>query len=292
LKIGILTRNENAWCSSRLKESLLKRNVESVCFSFSSLTARVNLNPAVSFRNIDLLKDLEAVIVRPIGRGSLDEIIFRMDMLHKLARTGLPVVNHPSAIEKAIDKYYTLTLLAEKGVPVPKTVVTENVAEALKAFRNLGGNVVAKPIFGSRGLGVARISNADVAERVFRTLRFYRHVIYIQEYVRHGTRDLRLLVVGDRVVAGMLRVSSSWKTNVSRGATPVAVKVESEMEKLAVISAKTIGCEIAGVDMMESDRGLLVNEINSQPGWRGLQSTTTVNIADEIVDYLLKKIKR
>jgi RimK family alpha-L-glutamate ligase len=260
--------------------------------SFSDIAARISMDPQVSLKELDLIGDLGALLVRPIGRGSLDEVIFQMDMLHKLWRMGLPVINQPSAIEKAVDKYYTLTLLSEKGIRVPRTVITESVSEALRAFRAFGGEAVVKPVFGSRGIGAARISNVDVAERVFRTLRFYRHVIYVQEFVPHGKRDMRMFVIGGRVVAAMYRVSESWKTNVSRGATPVKANLIAETEKLALGAASAIGCEIAGVDIMEGDVGLLVNEVNSQPGWKGLQSTTKINLADQIAEHVLSKARR
>lgn len=292
LKIGILTRNQDAWCSSRLLRAFRGKRADPVAMSFSDLAARINMEPQVSLEELDLIRDLGALLVRPIGRGSLDEVIFQMDVLHKLWRTGLPVINQPSAIEKAVDKYYTLALLSEKGIPVPRTVITESVSEALRAFRAFGGEAVVKPVFGSRGIGAARISDGDVAERVFRTLRFYRHVIYVQEFVPHGKRDMRTFIIGGRVVAAMYRVSESWKTNVSQGATPVRASLVAETERLALEAASAIGCEIAGVDIMEGGAGLLVNEVNSQPGWRGLQSTTKVSIADQIAEYVLSKARR
>jgi len=260
--------------------------------SFTDIAARINMEPQISFENLDLIRDLGALLVRPIGRGSLDEVIFQMDMLHKLWRMGLPVINHPSAIEKAVDKYYALTILNENGISIPRTVITESVSEALKAFKAFGGEAIVKPIFGSRGIGAAKISDTDVAERVFRTLRFYRHVIYVQEFVPHGKRDMRIFVIGGRAVAAMYRVAESWKTNVSQGAASVKADLVAETEKLALDAASAIGCEIAGVDIMESDAGLLVNEVNSQPGWRGLQSTTKVSIADQIAQYVLSKARR
>ena len=260
--------------------------------SFSNLVAGVRMDPAVSFDQLDLVKDLGALLVRPIGRGSLDEVIFQMDVLHKLWRLGLPVINQPSAIEKAVDKYYALALLEESRIPIPKTVITESVSDALKAFRVFGGEAIVKPVFGSRGIGAARISDVDVAERVFRTLRFYRHVIYVQEFIPHGKRDIRTFIIAGKVVASMYRVSNSWKTNVSQGAAAVRANLAEQTEKLACDAAKVIGCEIAGVDIMESEAGLVVNEVNSQPGWRGLQSTTEVSIADQIAQYVLSKARK
>lgn len=287
-----MTRDQDAWCSSRLKEAFIRKNVKPVAFRFADATARVGLTPEFSLGQIDILRDLSAILVRPIGRGSLDEIIFQMDGLHKLARHGMPIINPPSAIEKAVDKYYTLALLSEHGLPVPRTVVTENIREAMDAFRAFGGEAVIKPVFGSRGIGVARIRDEDIAERVMRTLRFHRHVLYVQEFVGHGTRDIRTFIVGGRVVAGMFRVSNSWKTNVSKGAIPKYFRVDPEVEALAVRSADVLGCKIAGVDIMESERGLLVHEVNSQPGWRGLQTTTNIRIADEIAAFVIEQVRK
>lgn len=292
MKVGIMTRDRDAWCSSRLREAFIRKNVEPVAFRFADVAARVALMPEFSLGGIDILGDLSAILVRPIGRGSLDEIIFQMDGLHKLARRGMPIINPPAAIEKAVDKYYTLALLSEHGLPVPRTVVTENIREAMEAFRSFGGEAVIKPVFGSRGIGVARIRDEDIAERVMRTLRFYRHILYVQEFVGHGTRDIRTFIIGGRVAAGMFRISDSWKTNVSRGAMPKHFQVDPEVETLAVKAAEVLGCKIAGVDIMESRRGLLVHEVNSQPGWRGLQTTTDVRIADEIAAFVVEEAKK
>jgi len=289
LNIGVLTQNEESWSSMQLKTALEKQGAVPVFFSFRDLVARVRLKPEVSFKTVDALKDLDAVIVRPIGRGSLEEIIFRMDLLHRLERLGIHIMNPPAAIEKSVDKYYALTLLEEAGLPVPRTVVTENATSALAAFHELGGDVVVKPIFGSRGIGSTRVSDPDVAERIFRALDFHHQVLYLQEFIPHNCYDLRLLVLGSRVLASMRRVADSWKTNVSLGAKPMFYEPSSEIERLVVKAAETVGCELAGVDVLETANGPLIVEINSQPGWKGLQSVTTVNIADQIAKYVLKR---
>ncbi|MEM1586528.1 MAG: RimK family alpha-L-glutamate ligase [Candidatus Bathyarchaeia archaeon] len=290
-KIGILTRNEDSWCTMQLKDAIAKRGFQSVCFSFQSLVAKVGLKPEVSFGDINVLRDLKAIIVRPIGRGSLEEIIFRMDLLHRLRRLGLYIINPPHAIERSVDKYYALALLEEAGLPVPQTIVTESAREALKAFYELGGDVVVKPVFGSRGIGSTRVSDPDVAERIFRALEFHHQVIYLQEFIPHGNYDLRLFVLGSRVIAAMRRVASTWKTNISLGATPVSYKPTKEIENLAIKASEVIGCEVSGIDILESDEGPFIVELNSQPGWRGLQSVTDINIASEIIDYVIARIR-
>ncbi|MBS7652124.1 MAG: RimK family alpha-L-glutamate ligase [Candidatus Bathyarchaeia archaeon] len=291
MRFGLLTRDESSWCSMQLLEAMRRFGVGSLILRFPEIIARVGFRPAGSLDGEDLL-DLDALIIRPIGRGSLEEIIFRMDLLYRLERLGLLIVNPPKSIERAVDKYFALTLLEEAGLPVPRTVVTESSTRALKAFNELGGDVVIKPIFGSRGIGSTRVSDYDVAERIFRALSFHHEVIYIQEYIEHGFTDIRAFVLGDRVLASMRRVADGWKTNVSQGARPEPLRLEEELEELAVKASKAVGCVVAGVDILEGRGGPWVIEVNSQPGWMGLQRVTDTNIAEEIIKYIISEIKR
>ncbi|UCF59318.1 MAG: RimK family alpha-L-glutamate ligase [Candidatus Bathyarchaeota archaeon] len=291
LKMGIVTRNENGWDITQLIRAMERRNVTPMCFSFPKIVARIKHKTKASVGKTDILGDLHALVIRPIGRGSLEEIIFRMDLLHRLERLGMLIINPPLSIERSVDKYHALTLLEEHGLPVPRTAVTENPDDALKSFYEMGEDVVIKPLFGSRGIGSTRVSDPEVATRVFRAVSFHHGVLYIQQFVPHGNSDIRALVLGDHVVASMRRVADNWKTNVSLGAKPVAFKLDKEMENLAVKAAKVIGCRAAGVDILEGPEGPLIVELNSQPGWKGLQSVTTINIADKIIHYVLSELK-
>ncbi len=295
MKIGIITRDENGWCSTQLRKSATRQNITPVCFSFHHILARVNQKPYASAEEVNVLEDLSALVIRPIGRGSLEEIIFRMDILHRLERLGMLVINPALSIERSVDKYHTLAILEEQEIPVPRTAVTEDPEEALKAFYELGGDVVMKPVFGSRGMGTTRISDPDVATRIFRTVSFYHGILYLQEFISHefpqGFWDIRALVVGDHVVAAMHRTAKNWKTNVSQGGQPVPLNLSEELESLTVRASKVIGCRVAGVDVIEGPNGPVIIELNSQPGWRGLQSVTKRVIADEIVQYLLSTLK-
>lgn len=291
MNIGVLTWNPNSFCSSQLIEAARKKGANPFTFNFNQLTARVGYRPFVSMGDENLAEISDAIIVRPIGRGSLEEIIFRMNLLHKLKRVGIRIINSPEAIEKSVDKYNTLSLLEESGLPVPRTAVTESSIEALKAFYELGGDVIVKPLFGSRGLGVMRVSNPDEATRVFRNLAFQHQVLYIQKFIPHNNYDIRALVLNGSVLASEKRVAGGWKTNISQGAYPKAVKLSEEVEELAIKTVEIIGCEVAGVDIIEGTEGPLIVEINSQPGWTGLQSVTRINIAEAIIDYVISSIK-
>ena len=292
MRIDIVTKNEESYSSAQLRKALARRNIPSMCFSLPQFVANVGFKPAVRIRRHNLKKETEALIVRPIGRGSLEELIFRMDMLYRLERSGLYIVNAPEAIEHCVDKYDILAILEENGLPVPRTVVTEHVEEALESFTTLGGDIIVKPIFGSRGVGATRVNDKEIAYTMFKAIRFYHGVIYMQEFVPHGHSDIRAFVVGDRVVASMRRVARTWKTNYSQGARPEKTELNSKLEKLAVKSAKSVECKIAGVDILESPKGPVVVDVNSQPGWKGLQSITRLNIADEIVKFVLTELKR
>jgi len=269
-----------------------KQDITPVCFSFKDLLARIRLKPEASLNETNIPSDLSALIIRPIGRGSLEEIIFRMDLLHRLQRLGMLIINPPLSIERSVDKYHALALLEEHGLPVPPTIATESFKEALKAFKELGNDVVIKPIFGSRGVGSTRVSDRDTAERLFRAITFYHGVLYLQKFIPHGFSDVRAFVVGRKVVAAMHRVlTSNWKTNISLGATPVSLNPNQELEKLTVKAAEVVGCKVAGVDILESSEGPLIVELNSQPGWKGLQTVANVNIAEEIVRYVVSEVK-
>ncbi|NLF87196.1 RimK family alpha-L-glutamate ligase [Candidatus Bathyarchaeota archaeon] len=292
MKFGIMTRNPEAWSSTQVRESLIKRGIQYECFTFPRLVARLAYKPYFKVGNTSILEDLDALIIRPIGRGSLEELVFRMDMLYKMERKGFYMVNPPTAIEHCVDKYDILALLEDVGVPVPRTLATESVNEALKYFEELGGDVVVKPIFGSRGQGATRINDVDVADTIFKAITFHHGVIYMQEFVEHGFSDIRAFVLGDQVIASMRRVATGWKTNYSRGARPAPEEISEENKELAVKASKAVGCKVAGVDILEGPNGPCIVDVNSQPGWKGLQQVAKVDIADKIVEYVLNDLKK
>ena len=157
------------------------------------------------------------MLLRIIPRGSLEQIIFRVDAMHRLERLGIPVLNSPRVIERTVDKFYTSSLLEDAGLKTPRTVVAERMDDAMAAFREMK-DVIVKPLFGSNGRGIVRVSDEEIAYRVFRALELERAVYYVQETLPHEGRDLRVFVVGKRVLAAMWRTADGWCTNIARGA--------------------------------------------------------------------------
>jgi RimK family alpha-L-glutamate ligase len=285
LKIAMLGASPG-WHADQLLYALAARGHSAELLPITSLIARVGLTPTLTSEAADLDR-FDVAMVRFVPRGSLEQIIFRMDALHLLARRGVWVFNSATAIERTVDKLYTSGLLAQAGLPTPRTIACEDSGDALKAFAALGGDVIAKPLFGAMGNGLVRIDNRDVAYRVFKALELERAVFYLQETIRHNGADIRAFVLGGQVVAAMERRSNNWRTNVARGGQAHPVQLTARQAELCVQAAAVVEADYAGVDLLPAADGTLyLLEVNSIPGWKGLQSTTPINIAGEIVAYL------
>jgi len=245
--------------------------------------------PRVSAAGHDLTA-ADGVLVRMMPPGSLEQVVFRMDALHRIAALGIPVLNPPRAVEAAVDKYLTLSLLEAAGIPVPPTWAGESATEALEAFEVLGGDVVVKPLFGSEGRGLVRISDKELAWRTFHSLERLSAVLYLQRIVRHPGHDIRVFVLRGSVLGVMRRHATpgEWRTNVSLGGRAEPCRLDSEAERLALAAARAIGAEMAGVDLIaDLDRGrLVVLEVNAVPGWRALARVTGIDVAAAILEAL------
>ena len=285
MKIGIFTSGREDWNVQRLKEEAGRMGIPCTTFPLSELVARLGDRPRVSCRGQDL-EDFDAMMVRWVPRGSAEQLVFRMDALHRLENSGVRILNPPGAVEKCADKFYTCSLLEDAGIPVPRTVVTEKYGEAMRAFLELR-DVVVKPLFGSLGAGMLRVNDRDLAHRLFTALEFGRNVYHIQEFIPHPNQDLRAFVLGGDVIASMKRIGESWKTNVARGARVQAHELADKLKDVSIEAAKILGCEYAGVDLIECGGKFYVIEVNSIPGWKGLQSVTDTNIAGRILSYLV-----
>lgn len=292
MKIGILGNDGKEWHIQRLLGELRRRGAEAYVFPATRLVSRIGAEPKVSVKGY-MIEDYDAVIVRRMPGGTAERVFYRMDALHMLEEYGVYVINPALSIEKSVNKYYTSALLEKAGIMSPRTVVTESFTESMRAFEELGGDVVVKPLFGSLGAGITRLTDGDIAYRVFRALESTQSVFYIQEYIPHGNKDIRAFVIGDEVVASMKRVGAGWKTNISSGAAPEPYEPSDEEVETSLKAAETLGLEYTGVDLMrsEDDGTLYTLEVNSTPGWEGLQKVTTVDIAERLVEYVLEQLR-
>jgi RimK family alpha-L-glutamate ligase len=291
MKIAVLS-TRSGWHTDELQRAILERGHEPFLLPYESLVARLgahaNPAPRLGAQTPDVF-DCDAIIARIIPNGSLEQIIYRIDALHWLEDAGVAVVNPPRAIERTVDKFYTSALLERAGLATPQTVVCERLEDAAAAFRTMG-DVIVKPLFGSMGLGMVRVSDEETAWRVFRALEAIRGVYYLQRAIPHEGRDIRACVIGDRVVAAIERRSPGWRTNISRGGAATAISLSAELSEMALRAARAVGAEYAGVDLLPAQDGTVyVLEVNGIPGWRGLQDATSFDVAGALIDHVASR---
>ena len=275
------------WHTHELERAAAERGHQLTVLPYEGLVARIGPAPGLRSRNTEL-DSADVVLARIIPSGSLEQIIFRVDALHRLEDRGIRVVNSPRAIERTVDKFWTSTLLEQCAIPTPETVVCDDPEEAIAAYRTLG-DVIVKPLFGSMGLGMVRVSDEEMAFRVFRTLEQIRGVYYLQRTVDHDGTDLRAFVLGGRVIAAIERRAAGWRTNLARGGTARSFSLSEQLSALAVRAAAAVGADYAGVDLLTGRDGTTyVLEVNGIPGWRGLQEATGLDIAGRLVDHLAR----
>jgi RimK family alpha-L-glutamate ligase len=286
MKVAIIGK-VGAWYTKSLQSAFQLRDVEVPCFPITWLTSSLGTQTKVAVAK-ESLKDYDAVIIRAIPGGSLEQVIYRVDALHCLENSGVRVINSPSAIEHGVDKYYTLALMQGEGIPVPRTIVTEQFDDAMDAFDELGGDVVVKPLFGSEGRGMTRVSDRDIAYRIFRSLEQSRYVYYLQEYVSHGFEDIRVFVIDGKAVAAMTRRGTSWKCNICNGASGEKMILNEQLKDMSVRAVKALGAVYGGVDFLPLENGgYQLIEVNTIPGWKGLHKATGYDAAGALADYVL-----
>ncbi len=284
MKVAVLAARAG-WHTQELQRAAGERGHEAFVLPYESLVATIGRKPGLRARDIEL-DDVDAVLARIIPSGSLEQIIFRVDALHRLEDRGLRVLNSPRAIERTVDKFWTSALLEQCGIATPETVVCDSMEEATAAFRMLG-DVIVKPLFGSMGLGMVRVQDEEMAFRVFRTIEQIRGVYYLQRTIDHDGVDIRAFVVGGRVLGAIERRAPGWRTNLARGGSARRVALPEQLASLALRAAAAVGAEYAGVDLVTASDGTVhVLEVNGIPGWKGFQEATGVDVAGTLVDFL------
>ncbi len=231
------------------------------------------------------LHTADAILVRTMPAGTLEQVISRMDILARLAIRGSVVLNNPKSLESAIDKYVTTTRLIDAGIPVPPSAIVQSSADLEKCNVQFGGDVVLKPIFGSNGQGLFRLEGDTKPLPPFFS---ETGVAVAQQYIANDGWDARILVVGTEAFA-MRRIAADgeWRTNIARGGKAELFTPPSEWIQLAHAATQAVGAHIAGVDILPSrDGSIWVLEVNAVPGWRALQTVTSKNISAAILSTI------
>jgi ribosomal protein S6--L-glutamate ligase len=292
MRIAVLT-SPDSWYFRDLRRAAGGRH-ELTPLPFSQLLSTLNIGANFSAESKgQRLTEFDAILVRTMAPGSLEQVVFRMDVLGELERRGTVVLNPPRALEAAVDKYLASARLQAAGLLTPRTWICQTADDAMQGFAALGGDVVLKPLFGSEGRGLTRLNDESLALRAFKMLSQLGAVLYLQEFIPHESCDLRLMVLGDRVL-GIRRCNPhDWRTNISRGAVGQPWERNDELVDLAQRAAAAVGAPWAGVDLLPARDGRhFVLEVNAVPGWKGLAQTLQVDVAALALDYLESVVSR
>ncbi len=287
-----MSRDRPNWPVRRLIRAFEAQSCETVTFCLKDLSVHMDSEEMQFLLPRRKPLDVTGIILRSIGGGSTDQITSRISVLEALEFSGIRVFNRTYSHRRAKDKLATLVWLAHHGLPIPRTTVTERLAVAVAATKRYE-DIVSKPLRGSQGQGIFRLQNPDLAFRIFKIMQTANQTMLIQEFIDTPGRDIRVFVVGSKVIGAMYRYAKpgEWKTNVSRGAKPKECPLTTELEQLALKASKALEMDFAGIDILEEDNQLVVSEVNSAPNWSGLQKATGVDAAEEIAAYLLHELK-
>ena len=291
-RIAIIT-DEPGWHGRRLKQAFAAHGRQGVYVS--STKCRLDLSGAQPRVVLPGFKSPpDALFVRGIPGGTLEQVIHRLDCLHALSELGVLVYNQPRAIERTVDKAMTSFLLKRAQLPTPETWVCESEAQARAIVLRectRGRRLVAKPLFGSQGTGLRLIEKAADLQNN-EGLQGVYYLQAFQEKMTEQWSDVRVFVIGGRVVAAMRRSNNRhWVTNRARGGRCEPLALDDTLTRLAEAAARAIDIDYAGVDLIPlADGGYTITEVNSIPAWQGLQSVVDIDIAARLADHFFSRM--
>lgn len=288
MRVGVFG-NQESWYVDELCRCGRRHHHEMIPLQFEQFSSQITADGIHLRSGEHRIDEMDAVLVRTMPPGSLEQVVARMDLLAGLEATGVRVINPPRSLECAVDKYLTTQRLALAGIPVPATIVCEGADGAFTAFEQLGRDVVVKPLFGAEGRGIIRVSDPELAMRAFRTLERLGAVLYLQQFIVGPGFDIRVLLLDGQLLGSMKRTPrpGDFRANIAQHGhavphLPTAVELE-----LARSAAQATECIFAGVDIMyDQHQQPLVVEVNAVPGWRGLQKTCGLDVPHALFCWL------
>lgn len=290
MRLAILSRAPRAYSTQRLKTAALERgHTVKVLDTLRFAIDLTGPEPDLQFRG-RRLSDYDAIVPR-IGASIT---YFGTAVVRQFEQMDVYTPNTANGIMNARDKLRATQILSRHGIGMPATAFVRNRADVRSAIEQVGGApVVIKLLEGTQGIGVILAPDGKVAEAIIETLHSTNQNVLIQHFVAESRgRDIRALVVGDRVVAAMRRTArgDEFRSNVHRGGTVAPVELPAAYAEAAVRSAQIMGLKVAGVDMLEGADGPLVMEVNSSPGLRGIEEATRLDVAGAIVDHIADRV--
>jgi ribosomal protein S6--L-glutamate ligase len=293
VKLLILSRRRTLYSTRRFVETARRMGHRTMVVDPLNCFLVCGKTPSIYHKNsAKRIDDVDVVLPR-IG-ASITE--YGLAVVNHFSMLGVPVVNSALAIAQSRDKLRCLQLLSQHGIDIPRTVMARTPSQIERALQVVGGPpVVVKLVQGTQGIGVMLAETQSALEAILDTLWGLGQNILIQELIPESRgRDLRALVVGRKVVASMRRIArvGEFRSNIHRGGEGRIATLDADYERVAIEAAKVTGLDVAGVDMLESRFGPKVIEINSSPGFEGLEAATGLDIADKILSYAFEEANR
>jgi len=287
MRLAFLSRSRSLYTTRRLLQAARGEGHEAVVLDPLDLFMEIGAGAPALFHGGSARRLAPIDVAFPRIGAAVTE--YGLAVIQQLEIMQIPVVNRTRAIALARDKMRCLQVLAHEGIPVPRTAMIRHPRQVAQALAQVGGPpVVLKLIQGSQGIGVILLESVDAVESVLDTLWSLGQVILIQEFVSESRgRDLRALVLGGRVLVAMRRQARAgeFRANIHRGGTGTIVDLPEETRDVAARAARIVGLEVAGVDLLEGAAGPRVMEVNSSPGFQGLEAATGLDVAGEIVRH-------
>jgi ribosomal protein S6--L-glutamate ligase len=291
MKIAILSRGKSLYSTKRLYEAATARGHEAVVVDY--LRCYMNItskSPSIHFKGEKLTK-YDAIIPR-IGA---QRTFYGGAIVRQFETMGTYSINSSLAITRSRDKLRSLQLMAMKGVDMPKTGFANSTSDIDDLIKMIGGTpLIIKLIEGTQGMGVVLAETKKAAESVVQAFMGLNANIIVQEFIEEAKgADIRCLVVGDKVIGSMKRQAApgEFRSNIHQGGSAEVIKITKTERETALKAAKVMGLRLAGVDLIRSDRGPLVMEVNSSPGLEGIESATHKDIAGKIIEYIENNAK-
>lgn len=277
---------------------LIKYIKEKSCIAKYIPISRISLNInensiSVVIRGKEFNPD--GVFLRSFGFFiDIEQFFRRLSTLKFMESKGIVFINTTDGLLKTRNKLETTLILRKHGIPTPHTVATEDLLYAYNIAKDFKDTVI-KPIQGSRGYGAVRVTDADVAFQVMKTLISFKKPLYIQKYIEKPNRDIRIMVIDNEIFGCMYRISltGNWRTNIAQGAKGIPCeKIDNELKELSLKIVEILGLTYAGIDIGENKNGYVVFEVNGSPDWRELSTVIGKNPAEKLVEVMIKYLKK
>lgn len=290
MRVGVLSRNDDYWTTRKIIKAGRFKNHETDFVKTGDVQLKVDGEKFDAYFGSRSFREFDVVVPR-IGRSLTD---FGVLLLNHLSSMQVPTTLSADGLATARNKFATLQRLLKAGLRIPESFLVASKIKAGDVIETTPPPLILKLLSGTQGVGVMKVEKVSDVGPIIDTLVELKQLILIQSYIPNPGEDVRIFVIGDRVVGAMKRraAPTEWRSNIHLGGTGFEYRPSGEEAEAGVKAAKAVGVEVAGVDMIISEDGPYVIEVNASPGFKGLMKATDIDVPGEIIDYAVSKARK